>query len=638
MNNKNLSELFSSKIFRTPDYQRGYAWVDKQLNELWDDLDEIPIDENGKYKSHYTGTIILKEIKPNSDEEWYEGEAKFYDVVDGQQRLTTISILLFELLKAMEKGYRDIDKKKLLEKYIVESNSSGQSEIYKFCYSNTNQNYQFLQHSIFENPKVILPADHPNHYTENLLFAKTFFAGKIKELTLEGKEVLYKKLTNSLLFDIRIVENDLDVQAVFETMNNRGKPLSTLEKLKNRLIYLTTKLPDPSEDIENLRTKINEAWGVIYTWLAKEPSNILPEDIFLSSHLSLYRNPEESTFSETMAEKKVFEMFCNKAEKHKEDAVTYTKIADYIVSLSNLAPIWYEIHNMQSKLIRQILTLDSRKDIKIFLAAIINEKTEKQEEIFMGIEKILFRNGIPGIWLMDERKMATWARDIYQKNKKKNLTIDELKEDDKNLTIDDLLKEIEHYIAQPINNLNLITGFKNLFTYERGQKGFHRWGCLKYFLFEYENHLKKEAKEPNDKVTLDDFNSTTIEHIIPQSWQDNWQKEVKEVTKKLKDDYKIEQARKVIINTLGNLTILKDEKNSSVGKDSWKDKRKRYTTGSYNEIAISKYEQWDKISIKKRGINMLNFLEIKVSGLKFLDSEMDNVLFYDEYIIERINN
>ena len=63
----NLTELFNTRIFRIPDYQRGYAWEDKQLNELWDDLDEIPTVE-GELKNHYTGTIYLEETNPTETE------------------------------------------------------------------------------------------------------------------------------------------------------------------------------------------------------------------------------------------------------------------------------------------------------------------------------------------------------------------------------------------------------------------------------------------------------------------------------------------------------------------------------------------------------------------------------------------
>ena len=265
------------------------------------------------------------------------------------------------------------------------------------------------------------------------------------------------------------------------------------------------------------RPKVCADWGIIYTWLAQNPKQVLDEDVFLSAHLSLYREPEEYTFSETMAEKKVFEMFCNKADKYGEDTVTYSKIDNYIIKLSELAPIWYELHNSNSKLVNKILTMDSRKEVKIFLSTIINEKTDKQEEFFDKIEKILFRNRVPGIWLMDERTMANWAREIYNEKK----------------AFDDLLDEINELIARPTDNTNIINGFKYLFTYERGAKGFHRWWTLKYFLFEYEDYLKNKAKETNDKVSLCDFSETTIEHIIPQRYADYWQKEVSEIISSL---------------------------------------------------------------------------------------------------------
>ena len=55
----------------------------------------------------------------------------------------------------------------------------------------------------------------------------------------------------------------------------------------------------------------------------------------------------------------------------------------------------------------------------------------------------------------------------------------------------------------------------NLFTYVNGNKGFHRWGTLKYFLFEYEEILKKRCNETDDKINIDNYEDTSIEHIIP---------------------------------------------------------------------------------------------------------------------------
>lgn len=622
----NLTELFSTRIFRIPDYQRGYAWEDKQLGELWDDLDEIPT-VNGELKKHYTGTIFLEETKPTEIESWLSN-VKYFNVVDGQQRLTTISILLYELLKATEIGYAEKKKDKLIETFIYESNMSGESKVYKFSYAFTDKNYNFLLHTIFEDNKVVLNQGHLNHYTKNLANAKSFFREKISQLDDDQKNILFKKITTALQFDIRTIERDLDVQAVFETMNNRGKPLSTLEKLKNRLIYLTEKLTNPDEDKKLLRKKINDAWGKIYTCLAQNPDQILDEDVFLSAHLSLYRKPVESTFSEKVAEEKVFQMFCNKPEKYdldesgkKEEPITYNKIDDYILKLSALAPIWYQVHNSNSKLIKRILTLDSRKDIKIFLASILQKTTDTRinTKTFENLEKILFRNRVPGIWIMDERTSASWARDIYN-------------DED---TIEGINKKQEELLNIAVAIPNIIKSFKSLFTYERGAKGFHRWGALKYFLFEYEDYLKKEAKETNDKVTIDDFNETTIEHIIPQQFWDNWQDTVNGFTNGLQED-DIEQAIKVLINSLGNLTILKNGKNASLGNKSWLDKKERFRTGSYNEIDISQCDPWTKEKIAKRGKEMLKFLEYKINGLTFSDTDIEQILFYDDFIINKI--
>jgi len=628
MSANNLPALFNQKIFRIPDYQRGYAWGDKQLSEFWDDLDEIG-EIDGELKNHYMGTIYLEKTKARLEEKWLSG-VKFFNIVDGQQRLTTISILLFELLKISEKGYCEESKDDLTKTYLFKTNTSGESKIFKYSYSSTDKNYNFLLHTIFEDDRIVLQQNHHNQYTKNLSYAKEFFQDRILSLTNKQRETLFKKLTTSLQFDIRTIEKDLDVQAVFETMNNRGKPLSTLEKLKNRLIYLTEKLIITEEDKTNLRNKINNAWGKIYTCLGQNPNQILDEDIFLSAHLSLYRKPKESTFSEKIAEEKVFQMFCNKSEKYnledsesvKEMPVDYKKIDDYILKLSELAPIWYDIHNSNSKLIQKILILNNRKEIKIFLASVLNQTNDNEliSSIFFNLEKILFRNRVPGIGVMDERTTALWARGIYNK------------ED----SIAEIIQKTEELININVSVPNIIQSFKNLFNYQRGAKGFHRWANLKYFLFEYEEFLKQEAKETNDKVKLIDFGETTIEHIIPQHFWDYWQDEVCSVTDTLENEDEIEQARKVLLNTLGNLTILKNGKNSSLGKKGWTDKKERFRTGSYNEIAISKHEEWTKINIKKRGTEMLKFLEKKVTGLTFSNNDILETLFYDEYIINSI--
>ena len=93
---KSIDNLFKDRIFRIPDYQRGYAWQHSHLAAFWEDLINLP--EN---TFHYTGVLTLKEISTeniaqDSKEFWLidDHSYKVYEIVDGQQRLTTIVVLL----------------------------------------------------------------------------------------------------------------------------------------------------------------------------------------------------------------------------------------------------------------------------------------------------------------------------------------------------------------------------------------------------------------------------------------------------------------------------------------------------------------------------------------------------------------
>ncbi|RQO77807.1 hypothetical protein DBR40_07475 [Pedobacter sp. KBW01] len=624
----NLSELFGQKIFRIPDYQRGYAWEDKQLGELWDDITDIPLGEN-EYRSHYTGTIYVEDCKPTESENWLTG-VSFFSVVDGQQRLTTISILLHVLIKHAGLGYCNESKADLEKAYLYKSNISGESRVYRFCYFPEDKNQPFLLNRIFEYPKAVYDESHYNSYSKNLKVAKDFFEEKIVDMDHATREILFTKVTTALKFDFRAIEKDLDVQAVFETMNNRGKSLSTLEKLKNRLMHLTEKLSSPKEDCKSLRQAINTSWGIIYTWLAKNPDQILDEDVFLSAHLSLFRTPKDAVFSEKLAEDKVFQMFCNRSEQYemkengtKEAPVSYIKIQDYIQKLAQFAPRWHEIYNAKLIEINKILLLNGSKEMRIFLTQLIalHESDEQLLDMLDKIERIMFRNRIQGIGLIDERTFATWARELYNGE----------------VEISEIQDRLINLINVEVPAVNMVHFFNYAYGYERGAKGFHRWSTLKYFLFEYEAYLKKRFKETGNKVDLSDYDETTIEHIIPQHYQDNWSTEMEEVTQNLTEQHAY-HGTKVMLNTLGNLTILKGGKNASLGNKSWDEKRKRFQSGSYNEIDIAINPVWNRETISKRGADMLGFMVSKIHGLSLTPAEMEQILFSNEDICAAIRD
>ena len=108
---------------------------------------------------------------------------------------------------------------------------------------------------------------------------------------MDGIHKLYLKLTQRLMFNIHEIDDDYDVFVAFETMNNRGKKLTNLELLKNRLIYLTTLYSDDKfdkMDKDNLRKQINETWKEIYYQLGRNEKIPLSDDEFLRAHWIAY--------------------------------------------------------------------------------------------------------------------------------------------------------------------------------------------------------------------------------------------------------------------------------------------------------------------------------------------------------------
>lgn len=183
--NVTLPTLFANKCFRIPIYQRGYAWGEPQLNDLWDDIMDIQM--NGlTYRPHYTGAITLQQIDINdltpAEKKLSSNGMEYYNVVDGQQRLTTIVILFNSLIKNIK-----TNKKQLKNDYIVT-----QSNVCRFIYGDTNGNsYRYFMNKII-GATNILPYT-PTIYTANLENACSFFDEKISAMKLKEQKELYQK-------------------------------------------------------------------------------------------------------------------------------------------------------------------------------------------------------------------------------------------------------------------------------------------------------------------------------------------------------------------------------------------------------------------------------------------------------------
>ncbi|WP_066057275.1 DUF262 domain-containing protein [Robertmurraya korlensis] len=627
-NLKSINDIFENRLFRIPDYQRGYAWEKGQLVDFWEDLNNLRSN-----RPHYTGVITLEPVNEErltrwEEESWIiERGHKAYYVVDGQQRLTTIMILIQAILEQLpdDQTINHYDKQEIRKKYICHYTPGGVLKAFLFGYEKDNPSYEYLKTQIF-NEESNSNQSIETLYTKNLHEAKEFFSKKLKSLTIEEISEIFKKVTLQLKFNIFEIEDQVDVFIAFETMNNRGKKLSTLELLKNRLIYLTTILTT-DEDLEgsaNLRNNINECWKTIYEYLGKNKQKPLDDDTFLKNHWIMYFGYTRDK-ANAYADFLLNEHFI--AKQILDNKLSGKDIQNYVTSLQNSIKKWFYLYNPDALSeensthtfwLRKLNRLRFGAFAPLAMAALLKcDDDQLVTKLLKSMERYIFV-----VFRISQRKSNTGDSHFYKEALKlyygKN-------------NINDVIAEIEQWITWYIDIPAFKKHIEEKFKFEGN--GYYGWSALKYFLYEYELKLQGEAGKGSPKLSWSYFEKTadTIEHILPhQASKDCWTKDFEKF-----DSYE----QKYLRNSIGNLLALSRSKNSSLKNSCFKDKKvqpngqKGYFNGSYSEISVNQYDNWTPYEIKDRGLKMLKFLNERWN-LNISDDNLEELLFLSFLEIE----
>ncbi|WP_417437251.1 DUF262 domain-containing protein [Idiomarina abyssalis] len=621
------SKLFTERLFRIPDYQRGYAWTEKQLKDYWTDVQQL--EEN---KSHYLGVITLEDVPKERYKEWQEDqwiiESKSFEpfyVVDGQQRLTTTIILIQAITEVIEEGtklnYTSLDEIK--GKFLWDSKDDI-SRSYIFGYEKDNPSYEFLKTNIFLEESTSSATPQETIYTSNLLKAKTFFLEKLREFQHSEIEAIYKKVTQQFLFNIYAISREVDVFVAFETMNNRGKPLSHLELLKNRLIYLSTKFDACKHAKTSLRAAINESWKSVYHYLGKNKDNPLDDDFFLRTHFLLYfgkdfleedegvirsyryiRRHYLNSFKEYLLEDHFTpKNLSNSTSDKSQNVVTIESVHEYSKNLKRSVELWYQILNPEdcSFSQKEIDWLQKLNRMGIeFTAPLImvffqqEKAVDKRLDLLMALEQLLFCNLLVRYRYYMEFEPFNFvilACRLSSGKESPESVIKDIKSSLNRMKVDKLFwAEVEKYF--------------------RGS-GFYEWSGIRYFLYEYDLSLRERSKTYREKIDWNSFTEDlkdfhTVEHIYPQRprkscWTDVFEEYSQSERKKLR-------------HSLGNLVPLSRAKNSSFQNKCFKDKKGRkdstigFSYGSFSENEIAQNDEWTAKHILDRGLKLLDFME-----------------------------
>lgn len=687
---KSLDSLFKEKIFRIPDYQRGYAWQKSQLKDFWEDLINLSGD-----RSHYTGVLTLKEVSSKEvsliDNEFWlvdDHSYRMYHIVDGQQRLTTFVVFLQAFINFVKELDGNADKadqeiyitdslslEAVINRYLFKTKPTGdQYRTYKFGYTVDNPSYEYLRHKIFNEDGS--PSIEETFYTLNLRNAKLYFYEQLKELHAEsgmdGLQEIYKKLTKRFLFNEYVIKDEFDVFVAFETMNNRGKRLSDLELLKNRLIYLTTLYSDDEmkpADRRSLRDAINAAWKEVYYQLGRNDKRPLNDDDFLKAHWIMYFQYSrkkgndyikfllDEQFSPQKVHKKVErEVVLEMPEEQRTDfeidesdndngeaeetvvearaLLQPVEIRKYVNSLKESAVYWFNSHypHLATELAdEEKNALDRLNRIgmgyfrPLVMSVFKNEKdTSKRTDFLDHVERFTFI-----VFRLSQARSNYRDSEFYNASRefnKKELTLQQIKAK---------LDTATEYCFNDDGTFN--SKYFYDYLYKRfnsgGKLGYYGWHGLRYFLYEYELNLLSQSRQK--KVSWEDLLKTpkdkvSIEHVFPQTSTDNWRKAFSSVDQQ---DYHLYSG------SVGNLLLLSMSINASLQNDDFDDKKKPklnyagekdrngYSDGSHSEIAVSQKDHWRPEEIEERGKTLLSFMEDRW-GFKFKDEQTKTDLLF----------
>ncbi|NHA83929.1 DUF262 domain-containing protein [Helicobacter pylori] len=576
-----LDGVVEKGVFEIPSYQRGYAWQERQLKDFWNDLEHVSKLGN---KFHYMHSLTLRRLEN-------EFEDSAFEIIDGQQRLATSLILLGLLAKTTQN--KD-------PKYSL----INLEPVLSYKYYGLNEAFR----AIMEEEKD-LERFQTSFYAKNLIYAYEFFQEKISDTPVGTLERMFDALTKKMLFSVvELNDNRIDPFSSFETINNRGKDLSTLELLKNRLHFVAHKICN-GQKLETLQQEINKTYTIVYDDLRQFKDDDLER--FLK-HFVAYYYGENSKFKE-----RLLEMEFNAHRKYDDANLDdeYDKIDELLFYLSYSSKVWNFLHTLDEKAITLIFNDNKKLEIEI---------TPKMRTL---LDKMRHLNALSDAFLPlllslltiqlvgrsgDERPYTTKELEdlleylerfgfliygVAGKNTAKNEWIElafmafkAYREGEGNITIEDLPPLEKHFFNKQ-NNSGLELLEENIHSKKNTEK-WYQWGkALNYLLYEYELHH-------NPETTLNfDSSLESIEHILPQNPDQGYGAKEKSWAK-----------NPYIVHALGNLLLIPKNANSSLSNKPFDEKRKAYLKGSYSEKEVAKNASFGIIEIQERSEKLLDFL------------------------------
>ena len=572
----NLQEIFAKPVHHLiPTFQRQYVWEEKkQWEPLWEDVrntaerylrekETTPVE---RMRAHFIGAIVLQqELNPS-------GGCELRLVIDGQQRLTTLQLLIDATQKVLE----EFEQQSALQHLVLNDKD--------WVRDNDARFYKVWPTSMDQNAFLHVMSNEPLNEEYNPLIVKAhkFFKEQVHQWIKDDPQERANALEQTIIRLLRIVVIDIDLEdnpnIIFETLNDRGTPLIQADLIKNFILY-TARHEKGKSHADMLHHdylgKLGSQW-----WKNKARQGRLNRprvDIFLNYWITMQQETEVQAGN-------VFE-----AVREYADQISVSKLASQIGSMAGVYQDIYQGIQIIEKTGRTDTELDrflyrwNAMDAGVLTPVLLrifsfDLPVEKRDRCLRIIESYLVRRMVCRMTAKDYNNLFL---SLLQKLEKENA--DEM---------------IRNFLADQRPDDRLWPNdahLENAFIHEPLYR-LRPQARPRFVLEAIEDQLREGKAEDSIAKKL------TIEHVMPREWLRNWPLVLGSDFLELSALEEAKAERERLIHTIGNLTLVTGKLNKSLSNAPWAEKRERLNTysGLLLKESITSKDVWNEETIKER--------------------------------------
>lgn len=554
-----IRRMLSGNFIRVPNYQRAYSWdKDKQVKQFLIDLDDYI--DSGSTTPYYFGHFLFE--KKSED---------LYNIIDGQQRLTTIEIFLSSVFKRLASIRPLTEDEKETKEDVIKRNS-------KYRFSTVEYDNPFFKDYVIDQ-KDISRESLETLSAVRIMEAFDYFEDELK-LKDEISCIKYIECITNSACTTHIVNEGAEAIQMFIFQNNRGKDPTKLEIVKAQFMYeiwiSNINQEEKSEKIKELQERFEH----IYKSISVIENNLSEDDVLLYA-LRVSFNTLNIDVSMEKIEKEL---------KNKDTYINF--IMKFTLELENsfesLKPFFTE------KKIYDIYSLATLGKTQMMPFVIKSYKYKISDEdkarLFAELESLVIRHRIIGTRAHLEDRINEVYKEFTEKNKDISQIIDHIRW---------IKKEADE------NNWWWYYYWSDA-RFKEALQGALDHKIAKHILWKYENYLISQEKQGYGFMQMEQIVSPELEHIAPQTPSEGIPiaKGYCEYDEEFKNMY---------LDCIGNYLLISKSHNCSIGNVSFADKISSYNVlAQQREIKEIAKDKWDKDAIKKRHDKIVKFVVEKI--------------------------